>query len=77
MLKVHYPHLGSLVKSAGEEYQVVKRGRDYHGCGEEYNAEKSGKVKHYHRLYDIGAVVKNIKWDKGEGNGNFVEENQD
>ena len=29
-----------IIKSVGEEYQVEKRGREYHGCGEEYNAEK-------------------------------------
>jgi len=28
---------------SGEEYQVVKRGREYHGCGEGYNVKK-GKV---------------------------------
>ena len=28
------------IKSAGEEYQVVKRGREHHGFGEEYNVEK-------------------------------------
>ena len=31
---------GSLMKSFGEEYLVVKMGREYHGCGEEYNVEK-------------------------------------
>ena len=36
--KVPYPSpLGKFMKSVGEEYQVVKRGREYHGCGEEYN----------------------------------------
>ena len=24
----------------GEEYKVVKKEREYHGCGEEYNVEK-------------------------------------
>ena len=28
----HHPGLG-------EEYKVVKRGRKYHGCGEEHNVE--------------------------------------
>ena len=27
------------IKSVGEEYPVVKRGRKYYGCGEEYNVE--------------------------------------
>ena len=34
------PGGGKFVKSVGEEYQVVKRGRECHGCGEEYNVEK-------------------------------------
>ena len=29
-----------LIKSVWEEYQVLKRGREYHGGGKEYNAEK-------------------------------------
>ena len=29
-----------LFKSVGEEYQVVKRGREFHGCGEEYNVTR-------------------------------------
>ena len=28
------------IKSVGEEYQDVKRGREYHGSGEECNVEK-------------------------------------
>ena len=28
------------IMSIGEEHQVVKRGREYHDCGEEYNVEK-------------------------------------
>ena len=28
------------IKSAGEIYKDVKRGREFHGCGEEYNAVK-------------------------------------
>ena len=29
--------------SFGEEYQVVMRGMEYHGCGEDYNVEKREK----------------------------------
>ena len=36
-----------------------------------------GKGKHYPRPYNIEAVWKNIKWEKGEGGRNFREENQD
>ena len=25
------------IKSVGEDYQVVKRGSEYHDCGEEHN----------------------------------------
>ena len=28
------------INSVGEEYQVVKKGREYHGCREENNMEK-------------------------------------
>ena len=40
-------------KSDGEEYQVVKRGREYHGYGEECNV---GKGKPYHRIYIFEAI---------------------
>ena len=57
-------------KTVGEEYQVVKRGREYRACGEEYNV---GKGKQYHLLYNIKAVGKNIKRGRGTeimGKGN-------
>ena len=34
---------GELIKSVGEEYQVVKRGREYHGCGGGKNVVNSGE----------------------------------
>ena len=49
------------VKSVGEEYQVVKRGRENHGCREKCNV---GKGKQYHLPFDIEAVEKHIKWGK-------------
>ena len=48
----------------------MKRGKEYHGWGEEYNVEKKGKGKQYHLFYDIKAVGKNIKVGE-EGNGPF------
>ena len=45
--KVPYPPR-EFIKSVGEEYQVVKRVREYHGCGEVYNVDKNGKLKQYH-----------------------------
>ena len=63
-------------KSVGEEYKVVKRGREYHCCWENI-AWKKGKRKRYHRLYNNGTVGKgkgtemsgkNIKFSKnGDG----------
>ena len=41
---------------------------DYHGCGREFNTEKMER-------YDIKAVGKNILLGRGEGDGNFGEEN--
>ena len=50
----------------------MKWGRDYHGCGEEYNMEKKGKQ--YHLPYNIRANGRNIKCAKEERDGNFREE---
>ena len=37
----YFPHWdGENIKSVEEEYQVVKRAREYHGWEEEYNVEK-------------------------------------
>ena len=36
MYKIPYP---KLTKSVGKEYHVVKRGREYNDCGEEYKVE--------------------------------------
>ena len=55
----------------------MKRGREYHGCGEEYSVEKKGKGKQYHLPYNIEDVEKNIKWLKEKEDGNFGAENQD
>ena len=35
------------------------------------------KGKQYHVPYNIEAVGKNLKFGRGEGDGNFGEENQD
>ena len=40
MYKVPFSSRGKFIKSVGEEYQVVKRRKNYYGCGEEYNMEK-------------------------------------
>ena len=53
--------------------KVVKRGRTYHGCGEEYNVEK-GKGNQYHLPSTIKAVGENIKCGRAEEDGNFREE---
>ena len=58
---------GKFTKSVGEEYQVVERGNEYQGCGEEYYAEK--------KWYDIEVVSRFYKNGDGEKDqvvGNFT-----
>ena len=45
----------AVIKSVGLEYQVVKRRREYHGCGKEYIMKK-GKGEAYHLPYYVKAV---------------------
>ena len=54
------PSIGTPLQgtSVEEEYQVVKRGREYQGCGEEYNGENGNQ---YHLPYNIMAVGKGAK----------------
>ena len=54
----------------------MKRGRESHGCGEEYNLKK-GNGKQYYPHYNILAVGLNVKWERGEGVEHFWEENKD
>ena len=50
-------------KSVGKEYQIVKRGREYQDCGEEYTMEKRERVNNY-----IQNSIKNISiWEEGRG----------
>ena len=43
---------------------------EYYGCGEEYNMEKMERGRNI--IFPlIEGVEKNIKWGKGEGDGNF------
>ena len=61
-------------KSFGEEYQVVKRGRENIlgvACGEEYNLEK--KERRSNNISVIKAVGINIKWGREERDGNLGE----
>ena len=59
----------SRLKSVGEEYQVVKRGREYHGCGDEYSVEERGS----NIIFPI--ITKNKVGKRGKGGGNYGEEN--
>ena len=45
---VHTWERVKFIKSVGTEFPVVKRGREYHGFGEEYNVEKKVKGKQFH-----------------------------
>ena len=76
MYKVPYSHPpgeGEFFKSVWEEYQVVKRGRKYHGSGEEYNVEKRERGSNIILLYNI----EEYQAGKRERGRNFEEENQD
>ena len=42
----------------------MKRGREYHGFGGEYNAEKKEKGGNIFFFFYIKAVGKNIKWGR-------------
>ena len=56
----------SLSNLLGEEYQVVKDGKEYHSCAVGKNVTwKRGQQ--YQIPYDIEVVGKNIKWGRGEG----------
>ena len=57
----------------------MKKGRDYHGFGEEYNVEKV-EVKQFHLPYinDIIIILRLLgRIPSGKGDRNFGEENQD
>ena len=56
MYKVPYSFVGRLIKSVGEDYQVVKRERKYHGCGEEYMVKKREAISSTIYYYNIEAV---------------------
>ena len=57
---IHVEGCIKLIKSAGEEYQVLKRGREYKDCGEKFTVKK-GKEEAYHLPYNIKTVGKDIK----------------
>ena len=61
------------IKSVGEEYQVVKREREYHGCGEEYNVEKRKWVSNTIFPMILRLLEKISSVEEGKG----PEENQD
>ena len=64
------------MKSFREEFQVVKREREFKGFWVEFILRgKKGKGK-YHLFYKIKAVGKIIWWGRGEWDWNFGEENQ-
>ena len=58
---------GEFIKSVGEEYQIVKRGKEYHGCGKEYNVEN--RVRRSNIIFPmIFMLLKSItSWEEGRG----------
>ena len=78
--KVPYPPSGrggGYFKFDGEENQVVKRERKYFGFGEVYNVEKGKGEGNIICPIVLELLRKNIKWGRGERDGNFGQENQD
>ena len=62
------PVRGKFIKFVGEEYHVVKRGREYHVCGEEYNVGKWESGRKITLIpNNVNATGKNIKWGRGVG----------
>ena len=60
-----------------EEYQVVKSGREYHGCGAEYNVVKREKGSNIIFPIILRLLGRISSGEEGMGDGNFWEENQD
>ena len=51
--------------SVWEEYQVVKRGGENHGCGEEYKVEKRERVSNI--LFPLILICGWEKYEVGKG----------
>ena len=61
--KFPYTPWGEVYHVCWGRYQVVKRGREYHSCGEEYNRERVRNITF--PLIHIKAVGKTIKLGRG------------
>ena len=68
---------GEFIKSVGEEYQVVKRGRDYHVCWEESNKEKRENGSNIIFPMILRLLRRTSSGEDRKGARNFGEENQD
>ena len=58
---------GKFIKSVGEENQILKIGREYHGCGEEYNVkkwERGNYIIFFVKLWLLGRISSR---EKGKG----------
>ena len=59
---------GKIIKSVGKEYQVVKKGREYHGCGgEEYKLEKGKRGNNITFPVIMRLLGRILSGKKGEG----------
>ena len=63
------PPQRKFIKYVWEEYQVLKRGMEYSGCGEEYYV---GKGKQYHLPFNIKAAGKYIYQVGKKGRGRKI-----
>ena len=64
---------GKFIKFVGEEYQVVKRGIKYHGCGEKYNVEKRERGSNI----TFPIILRLFGMEEGKNGEKFGQENHD
>ena len=58
--------------SVGEEYQVMKRGKEYKGCGEKYNVEKESNIIFHIILMLLGRISCGEKGKTAEISGKKI-----
>ena len=77
--KVPYPPFGEGAFNIfwGEEYQVVKRVREYHGCGKENYADMRERRSNIIFSKITRLLGRKSSGERGSGDGNFGEEIQD
>ena len=62
---ISLPKGGGVIKSVEEEYQVMMRGREYQGCGEEYNVGKVEAISSSLKILRL--FGRNSSWEEWRG----------